>query len=158
LFNIYKDLFNLDDKLEIILGQDTDLETAIVLKHFFNKLNCFSLYTEESFDSNSNDIFFRFNKKIKDVAKETDLCILVNSDTRFEASMLNLHLRKNFTKGKLNLGYFGPVMDLTFKTNHLGLDNSSFFNLIKGKHPICKELKKSKKLSFILNSNSFSNK
>lgn len=158
LFNIYKDLFNLDNKLEIILGQDTDLETAIVLKHFFNKLNCFSLYTEESFDSNSNDIFFRFNKKIKDIAKETDLCILVNSDTRFEASMLNLHLRKNFTKGKLNLGYFGPVMDLTFKTNHLGLDNSSFFNLIKGKHPFCKELKKAKKVSFILNSNSFSNK
>jgi hypothetical protein len=63
LSNIHKDLFNLDKKLEIILGQDTDLETAIVLKHFFNKLNCFSLYTEESFDSNSNDIFFRLIKK-----------------------------------------------------------------------------------------------
>ena len=71
---------------------------------------------------------------MKDISNH-DLCILVNCNTRFESSMLNLHLRKNFLKGKLKVGYFGPAMDLTFETNHLGLDSNKFFDLIKGKHP-----------------------
>ena len=157
LSNIFSDSFNLDNKLNIIFGEDTDLETALILKHFFNKLNCFSLYINESFDKNSLDIFYKFNEKMKNI-KDHDLCILVNTDTRFESSMLNLHLRKGVRNGSLKVGYFGSALDLTFNASHLGFNKKSFFNFVKGKHPFSKELKNAKNPLFIINSEAFSNK
>lgn len=156
LSNIYKDLYNLDKKLNIIFGKDSDLETVLTLKTLFNKLNCFSLYSSDNYCSNSSDIFYKLNCKIKDI-EEADLCILVNCNTRFETSMLNLHLRKAINAGSLKIGYFGPSMDLAFETKHLGFNNKSFFDLIKGKHPFSKSLKKSKNPLFLISSNSFSN-
>ena len=156
LLNIYKNLYNLDNNLSIVFGKDTDLETALTLKYFFNKLNCFSLYSNNNFCTDSSDIFYKFNHKIKDLSKN-DLCILVNSNTRFEASMLNLHLRKNFNLGSLNVGYFGPSMDLTFDIKHLGLGSKGFFELLEGKHIFSKTLKKAQKPTFIFAANAFSN-
>ena len=157
LLNIYKDIYNLDDKLNIIFGKDTDLETFLTLKYFFNKLNCFSLYSNNNFNTESSDLFYKFNHQIKDFSNK-DLCILVNSNTRFEASVLNLHLRKNYNLGSLNLGYFGPSMDLTFDIKHLGLNNRSFFELLEGRHLFSKKLKKAKNPTFIFAANAFSNK
>ena len=87
-----------------------------------------------------------------------DLCIIVNCDTRLETSMLNLHLRKAIFQGSLNVGYFGPSIDLTFEKKHLGFDKKSFFDLLKGKHIFSKELKKAKNPLFLISSNTFSNK
>jgi NADH dehydrogenase (ubiquinone) Fe-S protein 1 len=156
LSNIFIDIFNLDNKLNIIFGKEVDLETVLVLKHYFNKLNCFSLYSNESFNNNSSDLFYKFSDQIKNVSNY-DLCILVNSDIRFEASMLNLHLRKNVRQGSLEVGFFGNNMNLTYDAYHLGLDNKSFFDLIKGKHFFSKKLKKASNPLFIINSNCFSN-
>ena len=155
--NIYPDLFNLDDSFNIIFGKEVDIETILTLKFFFNKLNCFNLYSESVYSKNSSDLFYKFNCRIKEI-QDSDLCVLVNCNTRFESSMLNLHLRKSVLSGKLKVGYFGPLMDLTFKTNHLGLTSNSFFEFIKGKHPFSKELSKAKNPIFIINSAIFSNK
>ena len=156
LSNIYKNSYNLDKNLNIIFGKDVDLELILTLKHFFNKLNCFSLYSDDNFHKNSSDIFYKFNYKMKSV-NTNDMCILVNCNTRFETSMLNLHLRKAVGGGGLNVGFFGPSMNLTFNANHLGLDNIAFLNFIKGKHPFSKKLKKAKNPLFLINANSFSN-
>jgi len=156
LSNIYKDIYNLDKKLNIIFGKESDLETILTLKYFFNKLNCFSLYSNENYCTNSSDIFYKLNCKMKDI-EEKDLCVLINCNTRFEVSMLNLHLRKAVNLGTLEVGYFGPSMDLTFETQHLGLNTKSFFDLIKGKHPFSKKLKKAKNPLFLISANSFSN-
>lgn len=157
LLNIYKDIYNLDDKFNIIFGKDSDLETIITLKYVFNKLNCFNLFSDASYCSNSSDIFYKLNSQIKNI-QNNDLCILVNCNTRFESSMLNLHLRKAVRAGNLDVAYFGSTMDLTFEAKHLGLNNNSFFDLLKGKHLYSKNLKKAKNVSFFISSNAFSNK
>jgi NADH-quinone oxidoreductase chain G len=154
--SIYKSSFQLDDKFNIIFGKEVDMETILTLKYTFNKLNCFSLYSNENYCNDSSDLFYKFSSKMKNLSTN-DLCIIVNSNTRFESSMLNLHLRKGVQSGNLEVGYFGPSMDLTFDINHLGLSIDSFFDLLKGKHPFSKELKKAKNPVFILNPNSFSN-
>jgi len=154
--NLYKYIYNLDKKLNIFFGEDVDFELVLVLKYFFNKLNCFSLYSTTNFCSNSSDFFYKFNIKMKDIQK-FDCCILVNCNTRFETSMLNLHLRKRVINGDLKVGFFGPFIDYTFEASHLGLDNKSFIDFIKGKHLFSKNLKKFENTLFIINSNSFSN-
>lgn len=157
LVNIYKFIYNLDQKFNIIFGNEADLETILTLKHLFNKLNCFSLYSTEFFCNNSSDLIYKLNCQMRDI-NQYDLCIIVNCDTRLETSMLNLHLRKAIVQGSLNVGYFGPSIDLTFEKKHLGFDKKSFFDLLKGKHIFSKELKKAKNPLFLINSNTFSNK
>jgi NADH dehydrogenase/NADH:ubiquinone oxidoreductase subunit G len=156
LSTISKDFYNLDERLNIIFGKSVDLETILVLKYFFNDLNCFSLFAESSFCTNSSDILYKFNSRIKDINKN-DICILVNCNTRTETSMLNLHLRKSVKSGKMKVGYFGTSMDLTFNAKHLGFNTKSFFDLLKGKHHFSKSLKSAKNPRFIINPNSFSN-
>ena len=157
LVNIYKSVYNLDNKLNIIFGNETDLETILTVKHLFNKLNCFSLYSTEFFCNNSLDLIYKLDGQMKNI-NEHDLCIIVNCDTRLETSMLNLHLRKAVLQGSLNVGYFGPSIDLTFEKKHLGFDKKTFFDLLKGKHIFCKELKKAKNPLFLISSNAFFNK
>ena len=157
LFNIYKYVYNLDGKVNIIFGKEADLETILTLKYIFNRLNCFSLYSSELFCNNSSDLFYKLNCQMKDINKH-DLCILVNCDSRLEVSMLNLHLRKAVNQGLSNIGYFGPSVDLTFNKKHLGFDNKSFFDLIQGKHLFSKKLKQAKNPLFLMSFNSFSNK
>ena len=137
LVNIYKSVYNLDNKLNIIFGNETDLETILTVKHLFNKLNCFSLYSTEFFCNNSLDLIYKLDGPMKDI-NQHDLCVIVNCDTRLETSMLNLHLRKAVLQGSLNVGYFGPSIDLTFEKKHLGFDKKTFFDLLKGKHIFCK--------------------
>ena len=156
LLNIYKDIYNLDNKFNIIFGKDVDLETILTIKNIFNCFNCFSLYSHNNYCSNSSDIFYKLNSRIRDIGKH-DLCILVNCDTRFEVPMLNLHLRKAVNKGTLNVGVFGPSIDLTFETKHLGFDKESFFNLLKGKHFFSKEVKQAKNPLFLVGSGVFLN-
>lgn len=154
---IYKDVYNLNKKLNILFGKDCDLETAVVVKYLFNKLNCFSLYSDFKYCSNSSDIFYRFNTQIKSI-KDYDYCILVNSDARFEASMLNVHLRKGVFSGKLEVNYFGSKLNLAYESTQLGLNNRAFFDFLKGKHLCSKKLKESKNTLFIFNNSTFSNK
>jgi len=155
-YSLSHSFYNLDQNLNIIFGKDVDIETVMILKYVFNKLNCFSLYADNKFCTNSLDFFYKFNGNIRDIDKH-DLCIIVNCNTRFEASMLNLHLRKKSINGGLEVGVFGPSVNLTFPSKHLGLTTESFFDLIKGKHFFSKNLKKAKNPLFILNPSSFSN-
>jgi hypothetical protein len=137
LVNIYKSVYNLDNKLNIIFGNETDLETILTVKHLFNKLNCFSLYSTEFFCNNSLDLIYKLDGQMKNI-NEHDLCVIVNCDTRLETSMLNLHLRKAVLQGSLNVGYFGPSIDLTFEKKHLGFEKKKFFDLLKWKNIFCK--------------------
>lgn len=157
LLKISKDIYNLSYKSNIIFGHDVDLETVLTIKTLFNKLNCFSLYSDLSFCSNSLDLFYKLSCRMKGV-KSNDLCILVNCNTRFEVPMFNMHLRKAVNRGSLDVSYFGPATDLTFKSPHLGLDNASFYDLINGKHPFSKKLIKSKNPLILVSGDSFSNK
>lgn len=156
-YSLSQSFYNLDQNLNIIFGKDVDVETVMVLKYIFNKLNCFSLYSDNKFCTNSLDFFYKSNNNIRDIEKH-DLCIIVNCNTRFETSMLNLHLRKKVINGGLEVGVFGPSANLTFPSKHLGLTTESFFDLVKGKHFFSKNLKKAKNPLFILNPSSFSNK
>jgi len=156
LVNIYKSVYNLENKLNVIFGNETDLETILTLKYVFNKLNCFSLYSTEFFCNNSLDLIYKLNNQMKDISNY-DLFILVNCDTRFETSVFNLHLRKAVLQGS-TVAYFGPSVDFTFEAVHLGFDKKAFFDLLKGKHIFSKSLKQAKNPLFLISFNSFSNK
>lgn len=86
---------------------------------------------------------FAFNTSLNDLMF-SDLCLLLGTNPRFEAALLNLKIKK---RQQINLGCFtlGLAHNLTYKTKVLGVSSSVLLAGAEGKHFLCKYLKKAKK-------------
>jgi NADH-quinone oxidoreductase subunit G len=62
---------------------------------------------------------FLFNTSIAGL-EQADAVLLVGSNPRHEAPLVNARLRKRFLKGGLKIAVIGPAPDLTFPYQHLG--------------------------------------
>jgi NADH-quinone oxidoreductase chain G len=129
-----------------VLGDLTDLETALSFTYLCNTLGTSDVYLDGK-SRNLGKLDFRssysFNTGISGI-ENADVCLLIGSDPRTEAALLNLRIRKQVTNGNLTLGYVGPFLDLTYEAHHLGLGSQAINSLICGTHPFCKQLKKAK--------------
>ena len=138
-------------KIGIFLGAVCDLETVILSKYLGNKLGSSDIYSDFNCHF-SGDLDFRSNYSFNsfESLKNCDLCLIIGSDLRSEASSLNLVIKNRVTEGSLKVGYIGPSVDLLYPYKHLGLGVDSLIALLKGKHPFSRDLKKSKRLSIII--------
>lgn len=140
----------------VILGDLVDLETVISSKLFLNNLGSSDVYSSTnpveniSLDNRSD---YLFNTSLLGIEK-ADVCLFLGVDPRTEASLLNLRLRQQVQAGCLTVGYVGPSLDLSYEAQHLGLGINTIQQILSGRHPFCKILKKSKK-ACILTSSSF---
>jgi hypothetical protein len=71
----------------------------------------------------------------------SDFCILIGINPRYEASALNLRLRKRFRKGLFNFLLVGLPHDLTYKSKILGIGPRTLILIAQGKHRWCKCLR-----------------
>ena len=131
--------------LGFFLGSLSDLETIMYSKYLANFLGSSDVYSDFNC-STSSDLTFRsdysFNSR-SDLSK-SDLCLVLGSDLRSEASNLNLRIGNYVKRGSLVLGYVGPSLDLSYEATHIGLGTEAVISLIKGTHPFCLHLKKAK--------------
>jgi len=98
-------------------------------------------------------IGYSFNSSIQGL-DDTDLCLLVGSNIRFEAAVLNIRLRKSYLTGKLiKLGYIGSRIKLTYPITHIGTSLRTFISILEGKHSFCTELRNARKPLVIISSN-----
>lgn len=83
------------------------------------------------------------------------LCILVNINTKYESSSLNLKLRQRFLKGNFKIYSINSLIDLTIPTFCLGSTINSLKKISTGSHALCVELKKAKNPIIIYNNDFF---
>ncbi len=136
------------DKTIILSGKFTDAETIIATKFFSAGLGS-DLY-DCRFDNaqivHSEDESYKFNSSIQEV-ENADAILLVGSNPRWEASVLNARIRKAFINNNCKVGLIGPELDLNYHyskiSNSLGalidiLDNKSEFSkdLFNAKNPL----------------------
>ena len=95
--------------------------------------------------------FYQFNSKLKSV-DNSDLILLIGINPRYEASMLNVRIRKQVLKNNITVGLIGPAANLTYKTNHLGSSTKTLINISEGKHWFCKALRQAKNPLIIVGS------
>ena len=62
---------------------------------------------------------YLFNSGIAGI-EQADACLLIGTDPRREAPMVNARLRKRFLRGGFTVGLIGPALDLTYGFDHLG--------------------------------------
>lgn len=150
------------NNIEAIVGPMVDLETMVAIKDLLNSLNCDNLYVH--FDSTIDpstvpahaDLDFRtnylFNTTIAGLEfDEIDYLLIIGSNPRFEAPMLNARIRKAWRNHQLErIGVIGPKdMDLLYEYEHLGDSVDTIQKLIDGNHPLSKKLKEAKNPAII---------
>jgi len=77
---------------------------------------------------------YLFNTTIQGV-EQADACLLVGTNPRWEAPMINARLRKRVLAGEFRVGAVGPVPDLTYSVEHLGAGPQTLTQIANGEHP-----------------------
>jgi NADH-quinone oxidoreductase subunit G len=86
---------------------------------------------------------YTFNSTIAGI-ESADALLLVGTNPRWEAPVLNARIRKRYLMGKFKVGVVGPQVDLTYKSDYLGAGPQTLAEIAAGKHPFAEVLKTAK--------------
>ena len=84
-----------------------------------------------------------FNPTIAGI-EQADALLIVGSNPRKEAAVLNARIRKRWRTGQLKIGVIGAKADLTYAYDYLGAGTDSLGDLAAGKHSFADVLKDAK--------------
>ncbi|WP_333807135.1 NADH-quinone oxidoreductase subunit NuoG, partial [Phenylobacterium sp.] len=88
--------------------------------------------------------------------EEADAILLVGTNPRFEAPVLNARLRRRWLAGALEVGLIGEAADLTYDFDHLGETASALTTLAKSRSGFAKVLKSAKAPALIIGAGALS--
>jgi len=139
------------EKIGAITGDLVDVETALALKEFFTALGSPNLDCRQDgavFDA-SRRSFYTFNTTIAGI-EEADALLIIGSNPRHEAPVLNARIRKRWMAGGFKAGLIGAAHDLTYPVTQIGTGPEALASLLDGSHPFAEILKSAKKPMLIL--------
>ena len=123
------------------IGDMVNLENALGFKKFFNILNSKNLeFRERKFYINSSEKSnYIFNSSIKGIEK-ADLILLIGTNPRHEATMVNARIRKVFKQKNIPIFSIGNPGELTYSYTKVGDKTDDIRKILN------KEIEFSKKL------------
>jgi NADH-quinone oxidoreductase subunit G len=86
---------------------------------------------------------YLFNTGIAGIEK-ADVCLLVGTNPRWEAAIINTRLRKRHLMGGFAVAAIGPALNLTFPVEALGDGPGTLAQIARGVHPFAEKLKNAK--------------
>jgi NADH-quinone oxidoreductase subunit G len=139
------------DRIGAITGDLCDVESMLALKEFFTAMGSKNLDCRQdgaNFDA-SRRAFYLFNTTIAGI-EDADALLIIGSNPRHEAPVLNARIRKRYLAGGFPIGVIGEVHELTYDTDHLGTGPAAFAGLLDGTHPFAEILTAATKPMIIL--------
>ncbi len=109
------------DRIGAIAGDLCDAESVLALKDLMGALGSSNIDCRQDgakLDAARRD-FYCFNTSIVGI-EEADALLIVGSNPRKEAPVLNARIRKAFVANGMKIGVIGAETDLTYKVTHLG--------------------------------------
>ena len=138
-----KNITNPKDAL-IVCGNLLDLETVSFLKSFSLKTGI-PVVSESLTDKGSNiNALNRLNTSLDDLL-DSDFCLFIGTNPKYEASMLNVRLKKRSVRGLFETASIGVPEELSYENSKEGSSTSSLIAFLEGKHPVCLKLARAKK-------------
>jgi NADH-quinone oxidoreductase subunit G len=114
-----------------------DAESVFALKSLMVALGSTNLDCRQdgaAIDAMRRD-FYLFNTTIAGI-EQADALLIIGSNPRKEAPVINTRIRKRWTLGKFPIGRIGPAdVDLTYPHEHLGEGPAAIRALLDGSHP-----------------------
>ncbi|MGE0150917.1 MAG: molybdopterin-dependent oxidoreductase, partial [Parvibaculaceae bacterium] len=139
------------NRIAAIAGDLADLESMLVLKELATALGSANLDCRQ--DGAAIDATTRAgyicNTTIQGIER-ADLCLLIGTNPRWEAPLINARLRKRFVTGGLRVAAVGATPDLTFPVEALGAGPDTLREIAEGRHPFAERLKAAKNPMLIL--------
>jgi len=133
------------------IGDMINLENSLAFKKLFKIIKSENLeFREKQFYINPVEkMNYIFNTSIKRI-EESDFILLIGTNPRFEATMLNARIRKAFVKKKVPIYSIGNPGDLTYDYEIIGEKTEDLKKIFDKTSKISKELISAKKPIVIL--------
>jgi NADH-quinone oxidoreductase subunit G len=128
-----------------IAGDLAAVEEMFALKDLMAKLGSTNLAVQggDAFDPKAGRASYIFNPAIAGI-EQADALLIVASNPRKEAAVLNARIRKRWRSGQLKIGVIGDKSDLVYDYHHIGAGTESLSDLAAGKHSFSDVLKNAK--------------
>jgi len=145
------------DEIQAVAGHLADTESLVALKDLVNQLGSDNLALDQvgghaqpvhGVDIRSN---YLFNSTIPGI-EEADAILLVGTNPRHEAAVLNSRIRKSWLHTGLEVGYVGERADTTYGYEYLGSDAKALANFTAGKGAFAEKFKAANKPLIIVGS------
>ena len=141
------------EKIAGLTGDLTNMETLYIVKEFFNKTiksNNLDSRNDNYYVNSDNRENYLFNSKLNGI-EESDLIILIGANPRYEATILNLRIRKSYLKNKTEIYSLGDIGEQTYPYTIIGNNSDKIKEIIDSdKSGISEKIKKSSKPIIII--------
>ena len=133
------------------IGDTINMESALAFKKFFNTFKSNNLeFREKKFYINPIEkMNYIFNSTIKGI-EESDLILLIGTNPRHEATILNARIRKAFAQKKIPIFSIGNPGDLTYDYKIIGNNTDIIKKIINKEHKFSQTLLSAKKPIIII--------
>ena len=128
------------------VGDMISLENAFAFKKLFNHLNIKNLeFREKKFYINPEEkMNYIFNSSIQGI-EDSDLILLIGTNPRLEATMLNARIRKTYVNKKIPIFSIGNPGDLTYEYKIIGNKTDDIKKIIEKENDFSSKFLSSKK-------------
>ena len=133
-------------------GDLTNMETLYVTKEFFNKTiksKYLDYRVNNSYVNTNNRENYIFNSTINGI-EDADLIILIGTNPRYEATILNSRINKSYIKNNIEIYSIGDVGDLTYPYKILPNETKTIKDIVQDNHDLSSKIKNSKKPLIII--------
>jgi NADH-quinone oxidoreductase subunit G len=139
------------DRIAALAGDLVDAESMVALKDLVEALGSKNLDCRQDgavFDTSARAGYL-FNTTIAGIEK-ADAILLIGTNPRWEATLINARIRKRYLMGGLKVGVIGQQLELTYPTTYLGAGPQTLQDVVDGKHAFSDVLKNAKRPMLIL--------
>ena len=149
----------LPDRVAALVGNDVDCESIYAFKEFLDDLDVPNrdCRGDGGVYDVSNRSSYVMNSTIAGIEK-ADVILLVGTNPRHEATMINARIFKRHRAGGLKVGLIGAPVDLTYPYEHVGHSPVSLRDLLENKHDFVAALKDAKNPMLILGAGALARK
>ena len=130
------------DKIAGFVGDLTNMEASYIFKEFLERTIDTKNYESRSFDmfiDSSKRENYLFNSTINGI-EESDFILLIGTNPRFEATMLNARIRKAYLKNKIKIVSLNDVGDLTYPYQSLDGKTQTIKDIFENKNALAKDI------------------
>jgi NADH-quinone oxidoreductase subunit G len=139
------------NRIAAIVGDQCDAESMIALKDLMDFIgtNHIDCRQDGAKISSQDRSLYLFNSTIAGI-ETADSVLLVGTNLRWEAPLINTRLRKAWINNNLKAAAIGPDVNLTYPVDNLGYSANIIKSIADGNHPFSEVLKSSDRPAIIL--------
>ena len=135
------------DRICGFVGDLTNMETSFIFKEFLERTvntKKYDFRSQKRFIDNSKRENYLFNSSINGI-EEADLILLIGTNPRYEATMVNARIRKAFVNNNTKIVSLNDVGDLTYDYQYLNGRTRTIKDIFENNDKLSKQIIEAKK-------------